>query len=256
MDQAYNLYNDPRVRSYLRGSMPSAATIKSWSRRASGGYGKRYKTKGSIKTSWRRGSVVTERRLKIPRTLKISQKYIDGEYLPAINSTTSYATGTFGTVASGAAESNRIGNDTRVLGLFITWSVIGGSPGRDCTFRLIIVRYKHGQSNTDPGISQILNTDVNGNYTPLSLRNVEKLDDFEILCDETLFCKHMYSTQTTSMVNNANYKVNCSFVQRYTSTTAASIEMNPMFAYVLTDGPFGTTTASGQLSIRTVYSDV
>jgi hypothetical protein len=252
----YNMYNDPRVRSYLRGNLPSAATIRSWGPGRSGGYGKRYKTKGSVKTSWRRASVVTEKRLKIPRTLKISQKYIDGEYLPAVQSTASYATGAFGTVVSGAAESNRIGNDTRILGLFVTWSVIGGAPGRDCTFRLIIVRYKHGQSNTDPTINQILNTDVNGNYTPLALRNVEKLDDFEILLDEMLFAQHVYSTQTTTMVRNANYKVNCSFVQRYTGTTAASIEMNPMFAYVLCDAPFNTTAGTGQLSIRTVYSDV
>ena len=29
-----------------------------------------------------------------------------------------------------------------------------------------------------------------------------------------------------------------------------------MFAYILTDAPFGTTSATGQLSIRTVYTDV
>lgn len=252
----YNYFNDPRnwvadATKNLRGTQQYFKEIYMPRHRMQRGrwyLGKRKRTKSRVKSS------VRQRSITAPVSRTIDTKYKDTLVsLTGIKNTASQSA-SVGTIAQGSGEGQRIGNDVRILKILVTWQIKHGSSTNDQTFRLIIVRGITHNTDSDPGINNIVDVDQAGNRTPLSFRNVLSIEDFEILLDKTVRVDSNYSSSHGVRCNN--YEINCAIPQRYGSSAATSIIRNPIWAYVLTDQDNATTGASGQLNFRLIFSDV
>lgn len=260
--QAYNYFNDPRNwAAYdwgpnLRGT--ASAFKAGMDTMFSGVPRRRFKGRYSLskcrRTKTTSKSVVKQKSVTAPMSRVIDTKFIDQKFaLSGIKSSASYAN-IIGNIATGTGEGQRVGNDIRIIKYLISLELIHGSTNVDHTFRVIMVRAKTGNSNTIPSISEIINTDQSANYSPLSLRNMLSIEDYEILLDKMIRIDNNYAASHGAKC--LNYQVNTCFPVRYSTSTDSSICRNPVFIYILVNAANTTTGASGQLTVRTIYSDI
>jgi hypothetical protein len=138
----------------------------------------------------------------------------------------------------------------RLIKIIISLELVEGSPDANCTYRVFLFKCKNGAV---PVFGDVFGDDANGYKTPLSLRNIDNIKDFDVLLDDMFRVTDVASTGGANVVKN--YNVNTCIAQKYNSTTAASIVDNPLMLYIISSGAFGTTGASGQINIRTLYTD-
>lgn len=260
---AYNYFNDPRNWAQydwgpnMRGS---GTAFKQGMDTMLGRYKVRgrlqgaYKLSNCRKTRSRRKSVLRQKTVTAPMSRKMDTKYLDFKLALSGIKTTALTQVIVGEIPQGSAESQRIGNDIRMIKYLVSVELIHGSERLDQTFRIVMVRAKAAQTNAVPSLSNIWNTDVNGNYTPLSLRNVNELEDYEILLDQMILIDNNYSA--SHGVRCKNYEINTCFPQRYSGSGATTVVRNPVFLYIMTNSINTTTGASGQITIRCIYSDI
>jgi len=248
---AYNYFNDPRnwMSDNLRGSYASFKDAMQPPRKRPRG---RYSFKGNKRTKVFNRSTVKQRTITAPMSRSIDTKYKDTDAMVTSIRSGGAQTVYIGGIAQGSAEGQRTGNDIRILKMLVSWNIKAGSSLFDQTYRLIIVRHKTGQDNSNPGLNNILDLDYNNEYTPVCFRNVLQLEDFEILLDKMIHLINDYENGNKIF----QYEIKCSIPQRYSSTSADSIVRNPIHAFLLTDAPNATTGGSGQLLVRTIFSDV
>lgn len=253
----YNYFNDPRnwegnlrgAKNVFKEGMDAMLAVKR--PRANRG---RYAFKSCRKTKAYRKSPVQQKTITAPPSRTIDTKYSDVYgTIAGLKNSAPYQY-SCPAIAQGAAEGQRIGNDVRILKLIVSLELSHGSSTLDQTFRLIIVRWKTGNDGTSPGLSSVLKIDNSGFYTPNSFRNADSLEDFEILLDKQILIDNNYSASHGARCNQ--YMINTCFPQRYSGAASTSIIRNPIWAWVVTNQPNTTTGATGQLLIRTIYSDV
>jgi hypothetical protein len=168
-----------------------------------------------------------------------------------LKSTAPFVLFNFTTVATGTSNGTRVGNNVRLMQILLSIEIKEGDPDVNSTYRVLIVKCKNGvlpAASTD-----LLNADANGAITPCSLRNVDNIKDFDILLDNSFRVSDVPSVGGANVVKQ--YKINTCIAQKYNANTAASIVDNPLVLYILSSAPFGTTGATGQYNIRTLYTD-
>lgn len=260
---AYNWFNDPRNweagNGNLRGTAFKAgmdamgAAFQKW--RGSGARSRgRYQLSGYRKTKAYKKSTVKQKTITAPQSRVIDTKYID--FTSAISGLKSTASQVYGILAvpQGAAESQRIGNDIRILKFLVSIEFVHGSSTNDQTFRILLVRAKAHNTSADPGIGTILQNDQAGNKTPVSLRDVNSLEDYEILLDKMVMVPTNYNASHGQRV--CQYEVKTAFPQRYSGAASSTCIRNPVFLYLLTNTANVTTGATGQVNVRTIYADI
>jgi len=260
----YNYFNDPRAwyqYDWGPGLRGSASAFKAgMDTMLNPKYSRRGRLQGKFSlskcrsTRTRRKSVLRQKTVTAPMSRKIDTKYLDFKLALSGIKTTALTQVIVGEVPQGTAESQRIGNDIRLIKYLVSLELIHGSERIDQTFRVVMVRAKAAQTNAVPSLSNIWNTDVNGNYTPLSLRNVNELEDYEILLDQMILMDNNYAA--SHGVRCKNFEINTCFPQRYSGAGATTVVRNPVFLYVMTNATNTTTGASGQITIRCIYSDI
>jgi len=260
---AYNYFNDPRNwepgTGNLRGTAFKAgmdamgAAFQKW--RGSGTRSRgRYQLSGCKRTRAYKKSSVKQKTITAPQSRVIDTKYIDSlSAITGLKSTVPVVVG-LSAIPGGSGESQRVGNDIRILKYIISIEFIHGSSVNDQTFRILLVRVKAHNTNADPGIANILINDQAGNKTPVSLRDVNSLEDFEILLDKMVLLPSNHSTSHGQRV--CQYEVKTCFPQRYSGTGSTTVIRNPVFLYLLTNCANTTTGASGQVNVRTIYADI
>ena len=259
-----NQYDDPnfylqQYGPYLRGANDMvAAAERAYARRraAKTNWGKRatWKFKGRLRTRARKYSVARQRTVLAPMSRTIDTKYVDLKATISGLKNTAPLVFIVGEVAQGNAESQRVGNDIRVLKYLISIELKHGSSNEDQTFRILLIRAKTNNSNAAVAASDVFESDANGNCTPASLRKVANLEDYEILLDRLVLIKNSYAAQHG--IVDKQFMVNVAIGQRYSGSGATTIIRNPVHMMLLTSSTNTTTGASGQYNIRTIYSDV
>lgn len=214
-----------------------------------------YNLKGCKRTKSRTRSVISQKYLKVPTSTKTILKNVDVNYALSVSAAASASFANIGGVPTGSINGTRHGNDTRVLQLYVTLSIIGSDNIKSQHFRVLIVRSKTGNDGSAPAISNILTLDPDSNYTPLSLRNIDTINDYEILLDKMI---NITDNDPVGTQNSAiyNFKIDTCFPQKYNGTTATSVSMNPVHMYVVTDQTATSTSAVAKGSIRVMYSDI
>lgn len=214
----------------------------------------RYMLKGCRKTRSYTRSSVSQKTITAPVSRVIDTKYNDvASTFTGLKNSASLDFG--GNVVNGGSnEGQRVGNDIRVIKYILTLEIKHGSDQLDHTYRLIGVRHKTGASHANPTIQAILNPDANSNYTPLSLRNVLNIEDFEILIDRTFVVPN--SSASNHGLTVKNFQIDTCFPQRYSSTASADLVRNPVWWFLLTNVTNTTTGCSGQFIRRMMYSDI
>jgi len=259
----YNWFNDPRGYDWgpnLRGAAFKAGmdamggAYQRWSTSgAKRGRGK-YAFAKNRRTKVTNKSAVKQKSITAPMSRSIDTKYIDNKLVLAnIQSTQPYQL-IIGEIPQGSAEGQRVGNDIRILKYVIALELVHGSSTLDQTFRIVMVRAKTVNTNGNPGITSVFDNDANARVTPSSLRNINSLEDFEILLDKKVYLPNQYAS--AHGIKTFNYQILTSFPQRYSGAAATTIIRNPVWVYILTNVPNAVTGASGQLNVRTIYSDV
>lgn len=259
---AYTYFNDPRnwvdsgYTPNLRGSKymfkdAMESFMGSLPKRRSPG---KFKLSKARRTKTYKRSAVKQKTITAPQSRTIDTKYLDlKQALSGLKNTAPIAY-IVGEVPQGSAEGQRIGNDIRVIKYIVTFEIAHGSSTLDATYRIIMARYKTGNSNTDPGIGTLIDSDANSNRTPLSLRNVPSLEDWEILLDDTIVIDNNYAA--SHGLRCRNYCINTAFPQRYSGAASTTVIRNPVFVYIVTNVANTTTGATGQLNIRTIFADI
>lgn len=224
-------------------------------RAPSGSMGTRYMLKGCRKTRSRIKSNVKQNSITAPASRVIDTKFIDqlGTITGLKNSAP--AGNIVGDIAGGSGEGQRVGNDIRIIRVLVSLRLKHGSEVTDQTYRLIVFRYKVGNSGTQPAITDLLDNDSTGNVTPVSFRKVGSLEDYEILLDKTLVIKNQTGSTNHSVLVR-NFQIDTCFPQRFSGTGTGTIIRNPMFYSIVTDAPNTTTGASGQIAFRIMFSDI
>lgn len=252
MRGSYNQFNDPRN---WDGAFFTNLN-KKYAPQATRGVGKiRYRFSKCRKTRSRMVSNVKQKTITAPISNRTETKYLDYKAtITGIKYNANAGPTIIGEIPGGSTEGQRIGNDIRVMGYYLSVQYTHGSSVVDQTFRFILFRYKTGNSSTSPGISDLLNGDASGLYTPSSFRSIGSLEDYEILLDKTTLIDSNYASNHGLRVWNA--RVTTCFPQRYAGTAASGVIKNPVFYVILTNAPNVTTGAVCDVSIRTMYTDV
>jgi len=246
---AYGTYRAAKGAYNLVGRMRSKRPAPS------GSFGSRYKLSRCRKTRAYKRSPVQQKSVSAPASRVIDTKYVDLVTTFSGVKSTAATGGLVGAIAGGTGEGQRVGNDIRIIRYLVTMRLKHGSESTDQWFRLLMVRSKTGNSDTNPALTDILNNDSNSNTTPMSLRNVNNLEDWEILLDKTIKL-----TNHTGALNHSvalqQFQIDTCFPQRFSGTGSSSIIRNPVFWYLVTDAPNTTTGALGQITFRIMYSDI
>jgi len=222
---------------------------------AMGSMSSRYMLSKCRRTRSRNASAVRQKTITAPQSRVIDTKYVDRvTTYSGLKLSTPIEAG-LNDIAGGSGEGQRVGNDIRLVKILVTWQIKHGSDNLDQTYRLIIVRYKTGNTATGPGIASLLNTDASSSYSPNSFRNVPNLEDFEILLDKKVLLVQQ-QVAVSHAVRTFQYSIDVCIPQRFSGSGSNTIIRNPLFAYIVTNATNTTTGASGELSFRTMYSDI
>jgi len=127
-------------------------------------------------------------------------------------------------------------------------------------FNWYIIRYlKTPSSNgtTPPSLADFLNIDANSNVSPLSLRNNDLLEDFDVLAQgEVNLRLTNFTTVLSGETAVVNLEIPKSFHQTFNGTAAANIADNCCFIACVAINPSSSGGASQLLySIRQWYID-
>lgn len=214
-------------------------------------------------------STTRQRVVRVEYPKQIGTKYLD--QLPAsstVDASSPYVFGLVAGLAQGTNESQRVGNNIAIHEFEIALKLINGLVGatgsdytQDETYKMLIVCYNVGTSNTDPGVAALLNNDVSGFVSPTSFKNVPNLDDFTILAEETIRVNSdqgVLNSRTAVKTQTYCVRMPKPLLQRYNGAAATSIVSNPVFLYILNDTAHtgtGAVNSSVSLSIRTIYTD-
>jgi len=254
----YNWFNDPRNYDYgpnLRGAGSAfKAGMDSMLNRKRPRSGARWAFKGSRSTKVTRKSVAKQRTITAPMARRIDTKYYDYPATISGLKNTAPQVWMISSIAQGAAESQRIGNDIRILKLIVSVELVHGTSAEDQTFRFLLICDKTANNNTALTASSVFNSDGGGNITPQSLRNVTNLEDYQILLDKMIRIDSNYNAAHGRKINQ--FEVKTSIGQRFSGSASTTIVKNPICAVLLTNSTNTTTGASGYLMIRQIYSDV
>jgi len=251
---AYNAYNDPRnwdgaffqktrkFYNHLNG-------VTAGSQRTP-----KYRLSKCRRTKSYRRSALKQRTITAPISTKTDTKYLQLTFQDTGLKSNASKSRIVGEIPGGSAESQRVGNDVRILKYWLSFEILHGSSTLDQTFKFFLVRSKTGNSNAVPSILTIVDTDYNGVATPASLRNVGSLEDYEILWEDTILVESNYANQHGVRVKQ--YMVNTCFPQRYSDATATNVIRNPVFLYMVTNCLNVTTGAQVNTTVRVMYSDI
>lgn len=266
--EAYNWFNDPRnfMSTYdfgpnLRGGAQFAKESMDYMAGMASGMSRRpfrsrarYAFKGSRSTKSRQKSVARQKTITAPMSRRIDTKYTD--FTNSVSGLKSSAPQSYvlSNIAQGSGEGQRIGNDVRLLKFIISLDIIQGSTLTDQTFRMLLFYDKTGNSNASVPQTNVFNADVNGYITPSSLRNVTNLEDYVILLDKMFRIDMNFNAAHGQRI--FNFEVKTSIGQRYSGAAGTTVVKNPVHVMLLTNALNATTGASGQLLVRTIYSDV
>jgi hypothetical protein len=171
------------------------------------------------------------------RMLNTEEKRIDTTLTATtVKSDTSLITG-IGTMAEGSDSNQRTGRSVKVVRIDISMAfqfssgVAATAINQAQNFKYYIVKYNKTTSNSAFAIADFLNQDPGSNYTPLSLPNPDLNQNFTVL-DTGLVDVVLPNIPATNayVAKIVDISINRAFHQTYSSTTAASITDNMIFA--------------------------
>jgi len=255
----YNSYIDPR--NYLRGGTSSfragmdAMLSSMQTAKRSKRIFRRYQLDKCRKTRAYKKSPVSQKSIMAPNSRMIDTKYVDQlNTFTGVKSAAALAL-IIGDLQGGSGEGQRVGNDIRMIKYIVTLQLKHGSESTDQTYRILYVRALTQNSNAVPSLADILNNDPTGLATPTSLRNINQLEDFEILLDKVLYLPN-HTGATNHALKTWSWNIDCCFPQRFSGAGSGSIIRNPVYVYMVTNAANATTGASGNLTTRIIYSDI
>jgi hypothetical protein len=179
---------------------------------------------------------------RLMATINTEDKHVDGfSGSTTVNSTTS-AVLALPTTAQGTSSSTRTGDSILInridMELYFQYSgTAATSVNSDQHFRYWLVRYLKTPASsglTPFSISEFLNTDSFGNYSPASLPNTDTNENFQVMTTGDV--NITLPTLATAQLNKSicvPVRHNCHFHQLYNSTTAASVCNNTVFLVVV-----------------------
>jgi len=202
-----------------------------------------------------------------PRVSRLPEaKYVDTVSSAAVVNTSSLVD-PFTMPAQGITPLTRIGNSIDCIRLEGSLQFFFGSgtaspvPNASQVFRWYIVKYNKTLDTTfgaPPSINTFLDADQGGNYTPMSLPDVEHMKDWTIFASgqETMDLNAWNTAGNTNKTHIVSFVHECSFPIDFDSTGAASCCNNLPFLIVTAMNAVNTGSLSNiAWNMRTVFTD-
>lgn len=141
-----------------------------------------------------------------------------------------------GTMAQGTASNQRVGDSVRInridLNMVFSWNsgTVATTAALNQTFYWYLVRYKKTPPTSGTvafNISEFLNADNNGNYTPLSFPNPDTIENFQLMANGEVVLTLPTATTAISTVHKViSVTHSCSFHQEYNGAANTTITDN------------------------------
>jgi hypothetical protein len=162
-----------------------------------------------------------------------------------------------GTVAQGSASNQRSGDSIKVtrIDLVLGFAFGTGTATTELsqTFNWYLVRYKKTPATSGTtafGISEFLNADGNGNYTPLSFPNPDTNENFQLMGCGQVDVPLPTTTSANAVVRKiVPFSHVCNFHQEYSGSANTTITDNMCFI-VLTAINAGNTGGTSTVTVQ------
>jgi len=115
-----------------------------------------------------------------------------------------------------------------------------------------------GSFAAPPGVGQFYNLDLTTNYTPLSLRNQDHVEDYDILAagQIELDMPSWNSGGNTEHIKTLNFKHICNFPIDFENAAGANVVDNMVMLQIVAQNPANTGgTSTIQYGLRLMYTD-
>lgn len=180
--------------------------------------------------------------------MNTEKKRIDTNYTTAENiEVTAGMIKSISAPAHGDAADNRNGNSIKLYSYQINGRIRQlASTQSKATVKMWLVAFD-GTAEGTPTISEFLHADAAGNYSSMSLRNPDRMNDFKVIAFKKLIVpQRTVSTERTDVLFSLNGKFR-GLHQRFTGSTAASITSNQLYLIWVTDD--GTTASTNAVEL-------
>lgn len=184
----------------------------------------------------------------IASLMNVEKKRIDHNYTAAENiEATNGMVKVLTAPAHGDAANQRNGNSIKLYSYQINGRIRQlASTQSAAVVKMWLIAFE-GTSEGTPSIGEFLDTDAQGNYSSMSLRNPDRMGDFKIICHKRIkIPQRTVSTERTDAIWSMYGKFR-GLHQRFTGASASTITTNQLYLIFTTDD--GTTASTNAVEL-------